>query len=194
MDGTPRLIERFHEHLSSYVRGEDCYGENGLGQTCDFVPKTAIRDFGWDERRIIDAIRAMSMNTPIPDVSVLLDKFLIIFSILTSLIPPRPHEIALFMQYQLHDGKLPLDGNAFPLPWLSAPECQSVIEDFVDKQWRFCPFIFDYPSRAPNVILRERHILPITREEVLYTKPKVKLHKVTIHGACGGTLPVSHHY
>ncbi len=186
-----QLQQEFSLLVQQYIETHRCRGIDASGHKREFIPRNALARF-WDREKILNVLcdSGTSMDERIAqDSKLILEKFLIIFSILVSI--RRPECISLFTEVQLDDVKLPFDSP--PELWTEDVAKLEVLDEFKKSQWKFCPLSF-HDKRFKAKIPRDQ-IIPVLDKEPLDPladeKDDVLLFKATIHPDCSGPLPVS---
>lgn len=165
-------FSNFLEHRNGGLTGYNAESETPIS----FIDQESVRNY-WEERAWDD--RELQDHVDVPTEETMVN-FWVTFSILVSMgVPNRIHE---FIQHDITDDKLPLRDD-FTLD--SSRSAKSMLDEFREAQWRFCPLRFDTRKYMYSKKIHSKQILPIKDREVLRESPhtnlKTKIIKVTFH-------------
>lgn len=144
------LIAEFRSHVENSSR----VGKNENGQPAHYVSRSLLENH-MNEVKINEIFQSCSPPV-IESAGQIRADFFLIFCILVYI--GKPHDIAIFIRENRNDHHLPL--QEISPSWL--PELQ----DFLDKQWMFCPVDFKKGSIYKREVPK-KSILPIKYGERL---------------------------
>ncbi|KAH8671559.1 hypothetical protein BX600DRAFT_496234 [Xylariales sp. PMI_506] len=188
-----RDIRNFRQWVEQYqIDNYCCFGTNGYGESgLSYISRKALRGY-WSRDRISRVLQ--SGQTPDPssfNCQVIFDQYIVVFSILVWML--KPLDISIFTQATIDDNRLPLRNYSEPKSWQDSDYIRSLLDGFQEKQWQFCPLLFDTKTRHWDSGLDPRHILPIRRKAQLNPRASDEddtiIYKVELHEDCRGQLP-----
>ncbi|TEA14982.1 hypothetical protein C8034_v002826 [Colletotrichum sidae] len=179
-----KIVADFQYHIDSFVENNKCFGLNGHDEKREFVPTVALTEF-WTREKITTVL-CSPKDMIKQSADTIFKHYLISFSVLV--LNLNAESINLFIQEDLRDTQLPLP--SVPEVYSDSASC-GVFEEFIKRQWKFCPMSLDCgssPKPSRRNLLPQR-ILPIVAKEKLNPEAdedgeQAVLFKVDLHPLC----------
>ncbi|KAJ4256764.1 hypothetical protein NW762_008860 [Fusarium torreyae] len=162
-----------NEEYFTFVQRNSIEGVDGYGHHVLFVPTTKLKKW-WTEPRGRRIPRALDLQNGI-DINVIIDYYLIIFSILVYI--GKPLYIHDFVRHGYTDDRLPFVNP--PRIFGEDPGMLDMLRLFRDAQWKFCPVRFS--KGMLRKVIDPRQILPIMESTVLKSSQKSTVKVVKLY-------------
>lgn len=130
-----------------WVKANTNIGVSGDNLPRPYVPPSLLKNY-WDIEKVRQVLKDCNIEEDATRITI---RFLRIFSTLVYLCQTR--KIILFTSKNQDDVQLPIE--KLPYKWTT------VLTDFWDQQWMFCPLEFDKDDIIYKRELHTRQILPV---------------------------------
>lgn len=163
-------------HFREYLRANLAQGQDGHGNTADYVSRPKLEAY-WTAERVRNILD--SYDPPLLEMErQITTSFILIFSVLVYI--EKPRAITIFIRTNKDDHHLPFD--SFGQEWPS-----SLPSSFLENQWMFCPLEFT-SDRVWRRQLPTQQIMPVTFENSFREERRgqttARVTKVRLHSDC----------
>ncbi|KAI1778865.1 hypothetical protein F4818DRAFT_437666 [Hypoxylon cercidicola] len=151
-------------------------GVDGNGRPAKFISRSDLISY-WKWNKVKEVL--IDDPAVIAKVDIIRSDYIRVFSILV--LTDRLYCLQEFMEHSLSDERLPLEQR--PPQWPNNRLLDDAFDDFLQKQWRFCPLQVR-PSMLTGQRLDDRHILPLIQKRVLRTSDESEVIQADFHPDC----------
>ncbi|KNB20341.1 serine/threonine protein kinase [Fusarium oxysporum f. sp. lycopersici 4287] len=167
------MTEPLEVEFRKWVNDNARTGVNGFDEEKKYVSGIQLENY-WSSTTLCEIISTIDPPLSVP-VDTIRKKYLRIFSILVFI--RKLGNIILFLQRGTNDSNLPLGTHHLLDEW------HGCLDDFLDQQWQFCPWVFprlesDKRQLPARQILPIRYKGPVMREG--WSSPAARIHIVNI--------------